>query len=129
MFDKPGYGKDDQGGSFRIEPQYLPGDDTVVVEAVGDLSGDAAQVLKRTIADELARSPALLVVDLSGVARVDADGVDALASSAATAGESDISFGLVAPRGSPIRDALAAAVLLELFEIFWSVDEAVEDSR
>lgn len=100
-----------------------------MVDVVGDLSGDAAEAVKRTIADELARSPALLVVDLSGVARVDADGVDALASSAATAGESDISFCLVAPRASPIHDALAAAVLLELFEIFWSVDEAVEDSR
>lgn len=40
--DKSCYGKDEQPGSGHIELRYLSGDDTVVVHAVDDLSGDPA---------------------------------------------------------------------------------------
>jgi anti-sigma B factor antagonist len=51
-----------------------------VVRVSGDLSGDAAPTLHRTLTEELTRSPTQLAVDLRGVGRIDNDGVDVLVS-------------------------------------------------
>jgi anti-anti-sigma regulatory factor len=59
-----------------------------VVEVVGEFKGDAGVAMQRTLADALGSSlPAQLIVDLSGVNRVDAGGINALAASAGIAGE------------------------------------------
>jgi anti-anti-sigma regulatory factor len=74
--------------------------------------------MRRVVANELYLSPALLALDLTGVNRIDAEGIDALVSAATQAGESDISFCLVGVHGHPVGTALADAELMELFEIF-----------
>ena len=101
----------------------------IVVYLDGDLIGDAAVATQRAIIDELSRAPAQLVVDLSAITRLDAGGVHALAAAAAVAGESDRAFCLVAGKAGPVQAALATEQFRELFEIFSSVSEAVQDSR
>jgi len=91
---------------------------TSVIYVGGELLRGATATMRRVVADELNRSPALLVIDLSGVLRIDAEGIDALVSAATQAGESDISLCLVGVHGHPVGIALAEADLLELFEIF-----------
>ena len=73
--------------------------------------------MRRVVADELNRSPALLALDLTAVSCIDAEGIDALVLAATQAGESDISFCLVGVHGHPVGTALADAELTELFEI------------
>jgi anti-anti-sigma regulatory factor len=80
--------------------------------------------MQRIVSRELMRPPELLVVDLSGITRIDTDGVNALASAAVIAGESDIAFCLVDTKGGPVQSALEEAKLTELFEVFPSVGEA-----
>jgi anti-anti-sigma regulatory factor len=58
----------------------------------GALLRGATATMRRLVANELNRSPALLVLDLSGVIRIDAEGIDAVVSAAAQAGESDNSL-------------------------------------
>ena len=91
---------------------------TSVIYVGGELLRGVTATMRRVVADELNRSPALLVLDLSGVLRIDAEGIDALVSAATQAGESDISLCLVGVHGHPVGIALAEADLLELFEIF-----------
>jgi anti-anti-sigma regulatory factor len=101
----------------------------IVVYLDGDLIGDAAVATQRALIDELSRAPAQLIVDLSTIRRIDAGGVHALAAAAAVAGEADRAFGLVVGKSGPVQAALGAEQLSELFEIFSSVSEAVQDSR
>jgi anti-anti-sigma regulatory factor len=89
-----------------------------VIYVSGELLRGATATMRRVVANELNRWPALLVLDLSGVIRINAEGVDALVSAATQAGESDISLCLVGVHGHPVGTALADAELLELFEIF-----------
>jgi anti-anti-sigma regulatory factor len=118
--------------SIVVNVQRLTAGNTVV-HLVGDLIGDATAAMQQTLIDELSRAPALLpallTVDLSAITRIDAGGVHALAAAAAVAGESDRAFCLVAGNAGPVQAALAAEQLSELFEIFSSVSEAVQDSR
>ena len=79
--------------------------------------------MRRVVATELNRSPALLALDLSGVNRIDAEGIDALVSAATQAGEYDISFCLVGVHGRPVGTGLAEAGLTELFEIVAAVSD------
>ena len=112
-----------QGGSFTYTVQRLPAGMSVV-SAAGDLDGETHSRISRVVADELAREPAQLVLELSGATSVDDAAVEALLSASALAGESDISFCLVASPTGPIMEALAAADLIERFEIFTTVGEA-----
>jgi anti-anti-sigma factor len=114
--------------SIVINVQRLTAGNTVV-HLVGDLIGDATAAMQQALIDEMSRAQAQLIVDLSAITHVDAGGVQALAAAAAVAGESDRAFCLVAGKAGPVQDALAAAQLSELFEIFSSVSEAVQDSR
>jgi anti-anti-sigma regulatory factor len=99
----------------------------VVVRVAGELL--AAVAVHRAIAEQLKRSPARLAVDLSLVTRIDTDGILALALAAAAAGEADIMFCLVGVQGGPVEEAIAAADLTELFELFPSLAEAWERSH
>jgi len=100
-----------------------------VVRVSGDLTGEAAPTLHRTLTEELTRSPTQLAVDLRGVERIENAGVDALVSAAALAARSAISFVLVATGTGPVVAALAAADVRQLFEIFASVQDAWEFKR
>ena len=111
------------GGSFTYTVQRLPAGISIVC-AAGDLDGETHSRISRVVADELAREPAQLVLDLSGATSVDDAAVGALLSASALAGESDISFCLVASPTGRIVEALAAADLIERFEIFATVGEA-----
>ena len=123
-----GDGKREQSGSITLNVQRRP-DDTTVVEVAGDLSGDATAAMQRTVNDELTRSPAHLIIDLSAVTGIDMAGINALSSAAGIAGEADISFCLVDPKGDPVGAALASARLTELFEVFPTVDDAIRAHR
>jgi anti-anti-sigma factor len=103
--------------------QRLPAGISIVC-AAGDLDGETYSRISRVVADELAREPAQLVLDLSGATSVDDAAAGGLVSASALAGESDISFCLVASPTGPIVEALAAADLIERFEIFATVGEA-----
>jgi anti-anti-sigma regulatory factor len=121
-------GNEKRDRSIVINVQRLTAGNTVV-QVIGDLIGDATAAMQQALMDELSRAPALLIVDLSALTRIDAGGAHALAAAAAVAGESDRAFCLVAGKAGPVQAALAAEQLSELFEIFSSVSEAVQDSR
>jgi anti-sigma B factor antagonist len=89
-----------------------------VIHVSGELLRGTTATMRRVVANELNRAPTLLVLDLSGVIRIDAAGIDAVVAAATQAGESDISLCLVGVHGHPVGTALADAELLELFEIF-----------
>jgi anti-sigma B factor antagonist len=120
-------GEQELSESITINVQRLPADNTIV-QVVGDATGHATAAMQRTLSDELTRSPALLVVDLSEVQRIGAGAINTLALAAAIAGESDIAFCLVDGHGGHVSAALAEAEVHELFEVFSSVNEAMEGS-
>lgn len=99
--------------------------DTSVVRVSGELLRGATATMRQVVATELERSPALLALDLSGVIRIDAEGIDALVSAATQAGESDISFCLVGVHAGPVGAALAEAELSELFETFVTLSDTL----
>ena len=118
----------EQSSSVTLNVHRRP-DDATVVEVAGDLSGDATVAMQRTVNEELTRSPAHLIIDLSAVTGIDMAGINALSSAAGIAGEADISFCLVDPEGDPVGAALASAKLTELFEMFPTVDDAIREHR
>jgi anti-anti-sigma factor len=112
-----------RGGSFSYTVQRLPAA-TSIIYATGVLDGDTHTGLSRAVAAELTQDPAQLVLELSGATSIDDAAVETLVGATALAAESDTSFCLVMPPTGPIARALAAADLLERFEIFATVDEA-----
>lgn len=88
------------------------------------LDDTAGRALRRVAVDVLASTPPFVLVDLSAVDTVTADGVAALVGVAETAGEADIGLAVVA--GERMRAALAENDVHELFELYESVDEALE---
>ncbi|HVQ98374.1 MAG TPA: STAS domain-containing protein [Mycobacterium sp.] len=97
----------------------------IVVHVVGGLRDEVTAQLRSSVVSGLTGSPEALVLDLSVVTDIDADGVDVLETAAVIAGERDICFCLVLPPDSPVLTALAEAKLSALFEIFSSVTEAL----
>lgn len=98
---------------------------TSIIGASGHLDGEASLLMNNLIADELARDPAQLILELSHATSVDEAGLGALVGASAMAGESDTSFCLVAKPTGPIVTALTAADLIDRFEIYPTVDEAI----
>jgi len=88
------------------------------------LDDTAGRALQRVAADVLACAAPFVVVDLSAVDTVTADGVAALVVVAETAGEADIGLAVVA--GDRMRAALAENDVHDLFELYETVDEALE---
>jgi anti-anti-sigma regulatory factor len=89
-------------------------------DALDDMAGRA---LQRVAVDVLASTPPFVLVDLSAVDTVTANGVAALVVVAETAGEADIGLAVVA--GDRTRAALAENDVHDLFELYKSVDEAL----
>jgi anti-anti-sigma regulatory factor len=97
---------------------------TTVVKVAGDLRGDGAASMRRTLAGELTGTPELLVLDLSGLEEIDADGVDALRAIAELAEEDGIRFCLVVPPNAPACQNVGD--LTKTFETSSSVTEALQ---
>jgi anti-anti-sigma factor len=115
-------GRQTQTCSVTVDVKRSPTDKSVI-HVSGELTRGATARMRRVVATELKRSPAVLALDLTGVNRIDAEGIDALVSAATQAGESDISFGLVGVHAGAVGAALAEAELTELFEIFTSLSD------
>jgi anti-anti-sigma regulatory factor len=117
----------DEPGGRHIGPSsalgWLPGFARVLV-ASGDLDDDRSSHLGRLVAEQLARKPWQLVLELSRVTSVGTAFIDVLLEASATAGEADIALCLVAAPTSPVVTALAAADLVERFEIVTTLGEA-----
>jgi len=95
-----------------------------LLRAAGALDEAAGRALQRVAADILAGAPPFVLVDLSAIDTVTADGVAALVAVAETAGEADIGLAVVARDG--LRAALAGNDVHDLFELYETVDEALE---
>jgi anti-anti-sigma regulatory factor len=120
----------DSGNNDRLEIEArTPAAGTVIISVAGELCEDEAARTRRTLAGELTGSPALLVLDLSEVASIDAEGVDTLQLAAELTADEDIGLCLVAPAEGAVRAALAAVEATETFEIFSSVSEALRAIR
>jgi anti-anti-sigma regulatory factor len=120
--------RDAKSSRFAIDVER-PRADTAVVQVSGEVIGNAVGEMQRTTHDELTRSPAQLIIDLSTVTRIEDGAIDVLVSAAGIAGEADISFCLVDPGGNPVADALVTAMMTELFEVFATVDDAMRAYR
>jgi anti-sigma B factor antagonist len=115
-------GKQTQTCSVTVDVKRSPTNKSVI-HVSGELAHGATATMRQVVATELKRSPALLALDLTGVNRIDTEGIAALVSAATQAGESDISFCLVGAQAGPVGAALADAELTELFEIFTSLSD------
>jgi anti-anti-sigma factor len=112
--------EEQQDRSFSYTVQRLPAGITII-RATGDLDSETSSQLDLCVTDELSREPAQLVLELSNLTSVDNAALDVLVAASALAGESDISFCLVASHASPVVTALAEAGLIERFELFETV--------
>lgn len=115
--------EEQEGRSLSCTVLRLPAGITII-RATGDLNSETSSQLYLLVADELRQEPAQLVLELSNLTSVDNAAVDALDSASAVAGESDISFCLVASHASPVVATLAEADLIDRFEIFPTVRAA-----
>ena len=91
---------------------------------VGALDEAAGQALQRVAADVLACVPPFVLVDLSVVDAITTEGVAALVVVAEKAGESDIGLAVVAGDGP--RAAFVESGVEDLFELYATVDQALE---
>lgn len=98
---------------------------TIVIRLAGDFCGQGAVRMRRTLARELAGSPHLVILDLTGIARIDAEGIDTLRSTAEQTADEDIGLCLVAPARGAVVSCLDALEFTDAFEIFPSVSEAL----
>ncbi len=116
------------GGSAAPEPAVTvlggPAPGARLLRPTNALDDTAGRALQRVAADVLACAAPFVVVDLSAVDTVTADGVAALIVVAETAGEADIGLAVVA--GDRMRAALAENDVHDLFELYETVDEALE---
>ena len=110
--------------NITIEWQRLAAK-TTVVQVSGDLRGDGAASLRRTLAGELTGTPELLVLDLSYIEQIDVHGIDTLDVAAELAAEDDIRFCLVFPPKGVRRRRLNVVELSKRFQTFSSVNEAL----
>jgi hypothetical protein len=77
--------------------------------------------------DELAAAPQLLIIELSGLAKLLSTGVSALVRAAFHAGEADIVLCLVGAARTDIARQLEATGRLDLFEVHDTVDAAITE--
>jgi anti-sigma B factor antagonist len=122
--------RDDAGRPWRIVVEWRRlAARVTVIRPTGDLRGYGAASLQRTLAGELTGTPELLVLDLSGVEQMDADGIDAVHSIAKLADEDDIRFCLVVPPNGALRTCLKVVELTQMFQSFSSITEALQHNH
>jgi anti-sigma B factor antagonist len=100
----------------------LPG--VRLLRLAGALDEASGQELQRVAADVLACVPPFVLVDLSVVDAVTTEGVAALVVVAEKAGETDIGLAVVAGDGP--RAAFVESGVEDLFELYATVDQALE---
>ena len=98
---------------------------TIVIRAAGDFCGEGAVRLRRILAGELTGVPEILILDLTEIACIDAEGLDTLYVAAELTADEDIGLCLVAPARGAVRAGLDAAGSTDTFEIFSSVTAAM----
>jgi anti-anti-sigma regulatory factor len=114
-------GDDQDGCCFSV--QRRP-DGLSILSARGPVDDAESSVFVGIVADEVAREPTQLVLELAHAESVGTAFIDALVDASVLAGETDTSFCLVLPPTAPVAKALAAADLIERFEIFTTVGQA-----
>lgn len=97
-------------------------DGCTIVSVAGEICGQAWPLIQ-CLAEELSSCPAQLIIDLSEVTHIDAAGIDILVNAAARAGEADIALCIAGLHGA-VNDIFDASGLLEVFEIFPTVNDA-----
>lgn len=119
---------DGTGGGAASEPTVTvldgPSAGARLLRQKGMLDEAAGRALQRLAAVVLAGTPPFVLVDLSEIDAVTADGVAALVHIAETAGEADI--GLAVVTGDGPRAAFVEGGVHDLFELYETVDEALE---
>lgn len=116
-----GNGAAPSGPTVTVLGRPVPGARLLRHEGTLDEAGGRA--LRRLAAVVLTEAPPLVLVDLSAVDAVTVHGVAALVRVAESAGEADI--GLAVVLGDRLRAALVESDVLDLFELYGTVDEAL----
>jgi anti-anti-sigma factor len=98
--------------------------DVAVVHASGCLDHRTAPDLQRALDEQVAEAPWAIVIDLSALSILKTDAVPSLVHVAYRAGEADIGMCLVTA-DSAVTEALAAAGVAELFEIYPTAEAAL----
>ena len=106
--------------SLKIEV-YADAVGIIVIRVAGDLQEEAAARLRHTLTAELAGAPRIVILDLTQVECIDADGIDTLHVATELTADEDIGLGLVAPAMGVVRAGLDAVDATDTFEIFTSV--------
>lgn len=96
----------------------------IVIRVAGDFRGEGAGKVRRTLAGELAGAPKILLLDLTEIAGIDAQGIDTLHLAAELTADEDIGLGLVAPADGAVMAGLDAVEATDTFQIFASITEA-----
>jgi AraC-like DNA-binding protein len=96
----------------------------IVIRVAGDFRGEGAGKVTRTLAGELAGAPKILLLDLTEVAGIDAEGIDTLHLAAELTADEDIGLGLVVPEDGAVMAGLDAVEATDTFQIFGSITEA-----
>jgi anti-anti-sigma regulatory factor len=116
------------GSSAASEPTVTvldgPRSGARLLRPTGMLDEATGRALQRLAAAVLAEAPPFVLVDLSEIDAVTADGVAALVHIAEIAGEADIGLAVVTADGQ--RAAFAEGGVHDLFELYETVDEALE---
>jgi anti-anti-sigma regulatory factor len=122
--DRPGGNVNDD--RLEIEAHTVAAG-VIVVRVAGDFCAEGAARVRRILAGELAGVPEILILDLTEIARIDAEGIDTLYVVAELTADDDIGLCLVAPAKGAVREGLDAAGSTDIFEIFSSVTEALRE--
>ncbi len=110
---------------FRIdEAEHLPGTSTIVIAVHGDTDMHLADELAASLSEAIEASPAVLVLDLSGVTFLDSMALGVLLGSLRQLGEVGGQLRVVTSRPE-IRRIFEVTLLDRLFEIDSSRDEAL----
>ena len=117
-----------RGGNETTEPIFAIDEArrprTRIVRLTGVLDETVAPGLRRLADDVLSSTPRFVLLDLSTVSAVTSAGVRTLVHIAENAGRDDIGLGLVA--GEEVRAAFVTEQVHELFELYDSLDDALD---
>jgi len=101
--------------------------ETAVISVVGDIDLYSSPQLRQTVLDALgAGSEGRVLVDLTGVKYIDSSGVASLVEGLQLARRSQVRFGLCGLNRAP-RQVLELTRLINVFEVFDTVDQALKD--
>lgn len=108
---------------FSVRVERLA-EDLVVIVGLGEIDSVTAPKLSTSLHRELERQPAVLVLDLTGVSFLGVAGLQVLDCALARAKTLAVTFNLVHDEQSPVRSALRAGAMTDLFTTFPTVAQA-----